>query len=73
MKVPRSGSRKHIDEEKVRAKEEFRKALPLLLECGDEDRFVELVKAHLPNITPEELVSFVGQFRAVRLHRSRGA
>ena len=73
MKVPRSGSRKHLDEEKIRAKEEVRKALPLLLECGDEDRFVDLLRAHLPNITPEELVSFVRQFRAVRLRRSRGA
>ena len=72
MKIQGSGRRKHIDDEKIKAKEQALKDLELLLETGDEDRYIDLLKALRPGITPGELASLVRRFREERLNRSRG-
>ena len=72
MKTPRPRSRMHIDEEKVREKERVKRDLRDLLDKGDEEGYVAMLKALRPSITPEELVHLVHQFRAERLNQSRG-
>jgi succinate dehydrogenase flavin-adding protein (antitoxin of CptAB toxin-antitoxin module) len=72
MKARRSQSNKHIDREKLREKREAKEDLRTLLECGDEDAFVTLIKKLKPEITPAELVALVQRFREERAKRSRG-
>jgi len=72
MKMPWSRSQKHIDEEKIKARDQAKRDLQTLLDCGDEDGYVAMLKALRPNIKPEELVSLVDRFRTERRNRSRG-
>lgn len=65
-------SREHIDQEKVREKREAKDDLRILLECGDEEGFVALIKKLKPAITPEELVSLVHRFREECANPRRG-
>ena len=64
-------SKEHIDQEKVRERKETKEDLRALLDCGDEDAFVALIKKLKPGITPAELVSLVQRFREERAKRSR--
>lgn len=72
MEIRWPGSKKHLDEQKVKAKAQAELDLQFLLECGDEDQYVAMLKAINPKIKPEELVSLVNHFRTVRRNRSRG-
>jgi hypothetical protein len=72
MKARGPRSTEHIDQQKLREKREAKEDLRTLLECGDEDAFVALIKKLKPGITPAELVSLVQRFRAERAKRSRG-
>ncbi|HUH63319.1 MAG TPA: hypothetical protein VLZ50_09995 [Terracidiphilus sp.] len=71
-KVRGPASKEHIDREKVREKREAKEDLRTLLDCGDEEGFVALLKKLKPGITPAELVSLVGRFRDERANRNRG-
>jgi hypothetical protein len=72
MKMRGPRSRKHIDEDAIKQKNETKKDLRTLLICGDEDGYVALLKELKPHITPEELVSLVLRFREERANLSRG-
>jgi hypothetical protein len=69
-KAPRRSA--HIDQARIRKREEAKETLRLAFECGDEDRFVELLKEVNPGIKPEKLVSLVEEFRKIRRIRTRG-
>lgn len=72
MKKPWSRSQKHIDEDKVIARKNAKKDLRTLLESGDEESYIALLKALRPNLKPKELVSLVHRFREERRNQSRG-
>lgn len=65
-------SKEHIDKERVREKREAKEDLRTLLDCGNEEAFVALIKKLKPTITPAELVSLIGRFREERAKRHRG-
>jgi hypothetical protein len=67
------GEKKHIDQDKVKEQQEAKKDLHFLLECGDEEGFIALIKELKPMITPEELKRLVLQFREERQNPSRGS
>jgi len=64
MRWPRS--KKHLDEDKIKMREQLRNDMNALLFTGDEVGFVELIKELNPKITPEELVSLIQRFRQDR-------
>lgn len=66
-------SKDHIDQEKIKEKREAKEDLRTMLDCGDEEGFVALVKRLNPGVTPEELVSVVRRFREERASPRRGA
>jgi hypothetical protein len=66
-----SRSREHIDQEKIREKREAKEDLRRLLDCGDEEGFVALIKRLKPTIAPDELVSLIRRFREERSKRQR--
>jgi hypothetical protein len=61
---------KHLDPQRIEMKRKSEKRLSELLESGDEEGYVALVKSHQPNITPELLVSLIERFRERRRQRS---
>lgn len=71
MRKPGTRGKKHIDQEKVEAREQARKDLQRLLELGDEEGYVKFLKALRPDLKPEELSSLVEGFREERRNRSR--
>lgn len=66
------GEKKHIDERKREAREKARRDLQQLIENGDEQGFVEYLKALKPDVTKEELIEFVKQFREERSRKQGG-
>jgi hypothetical protein len=72
-KVRGPSSKEHFDREKIREKREAKEDLRTLLECGDEEGYVALLKKLKPGITPAELVSLVRRYREERANRLRGA
>jgi hypothetical protein len=72
-KVRGPGSKDHIDRQKIREKREAKEDLRTLLDCGDEEGYVALLKKLKPGITPAELVSLVQRFREERANRHRGS
>ncbi len=66
------GEKKHIDERKREAREKARRDLQQLIENGDEKGFVEYLKALKPDLTRQELIEFVKQFRDELSRRQRG-
>jgi hypothetical protein len=68
-----SGKRKHIDEEKVAAEKRELAHLQRLIELGDEDNFVALIKVLRPGVSKEELKSLISQFRDQHQDYLRGA
>jgi len=72
MKKPPNRSTSHIDQEKIEKRKEVQESLRLAFDCGDEDRFIALLKEANPNIKPEQLVSLVEEFRRIRRIRVRG-
>jgi hypothetical protein len=70
MKMPWSRSKKHIDEDKVKKREQVKRDLRDLLVCGDEEGYIAMLKALRPDIKPEELVHLVHRFREERLKLS---
>ena len=72
MKKPWSRSQEHIDKGKINARKQAKEDLRALLACGDEERYIALIKALRPNLKPEELVSLVRRFREERRNQSRG-
>lgn len=67
-----SDRKKHQDEQALAAKAEARAAIRLLMECGDEEGYVALVKKLKPGIKPDELVAAIQQFREYRRMAARG-
>lgn len=65
-------SREHIDPEKIRERRETKEDLRTLLECGDEEAFVALIKKLNPKVKPAELVSLIQRFREEHARRHRG-
>ena len=65
-------SREHIDQQKIREKREAKEDLRALLDCGDEEAFVKLIKKLKPTIKPAELVSLIQRFREERAKWHRG-
>jgi len=72
MDWPRKKER-HIDQAKVAAKKAAAERLDLLYETGDEQAFVELVKAANPAVTPEKLVELIEAFRERRRSYAHGS
>jgi hypothetical protein len=66
MKMRWSRSKKHIDEDKVKMREQLKEDLRTVMLAGDEEGYVALLKAVRPDLTPEELVSLVQRFREDR-------
>jgi hypothetical protein len=66
-------SKQHIDPDKVKERKVAKEDLRTILQCGDEDGYVALIKKLKPGITPEELVSLVRRFREERANPQRGA
>ncbi|MGH9607354.1 MAG: hypothetical protein ACRD3N_16830 [Terracidiphilus sp.] len=64
-------SKGHIAQEKIAEKCEAKEDLRTLLESGNKDAYVVLIKKLKPAITPEELVSLIRRFREERAKRSR--
>jgi hypothetical protein len=60
-----------IDTDAVRRERQFREDLREILDHGTEEDFVGLLKAHRPEIKPEELRMAIMQFR-VYLREKRG-
>lgn len=65
-------SREHSDQEKIKERRETKEDLRTLLECGDEEAFVALIKKLNPKVTPADLVSLIHRFREERARRYRG-
>jgi hypothetical protein len=66
MKMIWHRGKKHIDQEKEKAREQAKRDLRALILCGDEDGYVKMIKALKPGLTREELASLVLQFREER-------
>jgi len=66
------GEKKHIDERKREAREKARDDLQQLIEHGDEQGFVEYLKALKPDVTKEEMIELIRQFRDERSRKQRG-
>jgi hypothetical protein len=64
-------TKKYIDRNKERAKQEILEALPDLIEYGTEDDLIELVKTWNPNISVDELQAIINDFRAAKSARVR--
>jgi len=61
---------KHIDKEKERLLSERKEAMGIAIECNNEDDFMKLLKQTRPDLTREELLSFLNEFRLVQRKRS---
>jgi hypothetical protein len=61
---------KHLDHQRIEMKRKSEKRLAELIESGDEEGYVALVKSANPNVTPELLVNLIEQFRERRRQRS---
>jgi hypothetical protein len=64
------GAKKNIDQEKVKQNERNKQRIAELLETGDEEGYVELIKKLDPSVTPERLLSLIECFREERFQRS---
>lgn len=71
-KMRGSRSKEHIDNEKIKEKRETKENLRTILDAGNEDAFVALIKKLRPSITPAELVALVRRFREERAKQHRG-
>ena len=60
-----------VEAEAIRRERGFQRDLSDILDHGGEDDFVALLKAHRPEITPEELRTAIMQFR-VFVREKRG-
>jgi len=61
-----SDRRKHQDEAKIAAEKQAKQDIPHLMEIGDEEGYVALVKRLKPEIKPAELVPAIELFREYR-------
>jgi hypothetical protein len=61
-----SDRRKHQDEEKIATEKQARENIRRLMDVGDEEGYVALVKKLRPDITPAELVAAIERFREYR-------
>jgi hypothetical protein len=66
------GEKKHIDQQKREARKKALTDLQQLIENGDEEGFVDYLKALKPDLTKQELIDFVKQFRDERSRKQRG-
>ncbi len=66
------GQKKHIDEENRKARDKALRDLQQLIENGDEQGFVEYLKALKPDVTKEEMIELIRQFRDERSRKQRG-
>jgi hypothetical protein len=65
---------RHIDELRLQQKRSIREKLAEVLQTGDEQAYVELVKEADPNITRERLLDPIEKFREQRRQNaSRGS
>lgn len=72
MKRPLKSS-KHIDHEAAAATRRAMDKVRALIDCGDEEGYVALMKELNPALTPGELVEKIQQFREIRRIRAGGA
>lgn len=61
--------KQHLDKEKERHLRDAMEAMRTAIDCGNEEDFVKLLKQSKPEITREELVSLVNEFRTIRHNR----
>ncbi len=64
-----TSGKKHIDKEKERVLEERMEAMKIAIECGNEEDYIRLLKLTKPDLTREQLLSFVNEFRLLRRNR----
>jgi hypothetical protein len=64
--------RSHIDEDAKRATAQSKENVIDFADRGDEDAFVQQIKAAHPKITPRELLEKIALFRELKRIRSRG-
>jgi hypothetical protein len=67
-----SDKKKNVDEHALAAKQQASADMRRLLESGDEEGYVALVKALKPGIKPEELVKVIELYRRHRHARALG-
>jgi hypothetical protein len=65
-------SRKHINPDAEAAKRRDLERVSELVDLGDEDTFVSLIKTREPAISPSELLKRIELFRELKRLRSRG-
>jgi hypothetical protein len=63
MKKWWSDRTKHLDEEKLKQKAKAKEDLRYCREMRDEKKYVEIIKALRPNVSPEELIQLIELFR----------
>lgn len=63
---------KHLDQQRIELRRKTEKRLAELIESGDEEGYVALVKSANPSVTPELLVSLIEQFRERRRQNASG-
>ena len=64
-----TSGKKHIDKEKERVLKELMEAMKTAIECGNEEDYIRLLKLTKPDLTREQLVSLVNDFRSLRSSR----
>jgi len=69
MNWPFRKGRAEIDAET--AKQAQHKRLEALLQIGNEEEFVEMVKEAEPGVKPEKLVALIEHFREIRRQRAK--
>ena len=63
---------KHLDQQRIELRRKTEMRLAELIESGDEEGYVALIKSANPNVTPELLVSLIEQFRQRRRQNASG-
>lgn len=66
------GEKKYLVTDAAAAKQQAKADMRRVMDCGDEEGYVALVKALKPGITPCELVSAIERFRQYQRNRALG-
>jgi hypothetical protein len=68
-----AGARKpHLDQQRIEERKRHLETLKLLIELGDEESYVALIKQLKPAISPAELIAAIEHFREQRRQLSSG-
>jgi hypothetical protein len=73
FKIAKPRIRSHIDEDAKLALAQSKKNVLDFADTGDEDAFVQQIKAAHPGINPRELLEKIALFRELKRIRSRGS